>query len=389
MSTRHEFDRIPIIVQWDEKAKFKETYGGRGDRVTLEGQLLKPKDAPASKTALLAMHPSGLLNMLPMMNALAAAGIPILCGGSRYPKNDTALIMEKVAMDMGAYVRHLKEKLGYEKVVLMGWSGGGSLSLFYQSEAEDPSITHTPAGDECDLTAAKLLPADGIMQVATHVARSITLTEWMDASILDENDPDKRDPSLDIFSGEHGAPLSADFISRYRAAQIARSKRIDDWVWDRLEKLKTNPRGEMERCFVVHGTKADIRWVDPAIDPNDRIPNWTSSGAPGEVNMSPAGLGRYSSLRSWLSQWSFTHSRADGPKCASRTNVPVLVVENSADEVCTPSHLQRIYDGIKHNDKEKHLIKGATHYYFDQRDKLAESVGVCADWLRRKNFIDA
>jgi hypothetical protein len=214
MSTRHEFDRIPIIVQWDEKAKFKETYGGRGDRVTLEGQLLKPKDAPASKTALLAMHPSGLLNMLPMMNALAAAGIPILCGGSRYPKNDTALIMEKVAMDMGAYVRHLKEKLGYEKVVLMGWSGGGSLSLFYQSEAEDPSITHTPAGDECDLTAAKLLPADGIMQVATHVARSITLTEWMDASILDENDPDRRDPSLDIFSGEHGAPLSADFISR-------------------------------------------------------------------------------------------------------------------------------------------------------------------------------
>jgi len=387
--TRYEFDRVPVIVQWNETATFKETYGGRGDRVTLEGQLLRPKNAPPSKTALLCMHPSGLLNMLPMMNALAASGIHVLCGGSRYPKNDTALIMEKVAVDMGAYVRYLKEQLGFEKVVLGGWSGGGSLSLFYQSEAEDPSITHTPAGDECDLTAAKLLPADGIMQIATHVARSITLTEWMNASILDENDPDKRDPSLDIFSGEITAPLSADFIARYRAAQIARSKKIDAWVWDRLEALKKNPRGEMERCFVVHGTKADIRWVDTAIDSNDRKPNWTQSGNPGEVSMSPAGLGRYSSLRSWLSQWSFTHSRADGPKCAGRTNVPVLVVENSADEVCTPSHLQRIYDGIKHADKEKHLIKGATHYYFDQKDKLAESVGVCRDWLARKNFIDA
>lgn len=36
--------------------------------------------------------------------------------------------------------------MGYEKVVLCGWSGGGSLSALYQSEAEQPTITHTPAG---------------------------------------------------------------------------------------------------------------------------------------------------------------------------------------------------------------------------------------------------
>jgi len=28
-----------------------------------------------------------------------------------------------------------------------GWSGGGALSLFYQAEAEDPRVTHTPAGE--------------------------------------------------------------------------------------------------------------------------------------------------------------------------------------------------------------------------------------------------
>ena len=43
----------------------------------------------------------------------------------------------------------------------MGWSGGGSLSLFYQAQAERPSITHTPAGDPYDLTDARLQKVDG------------------------------------------------------------------------------------------------------------------------------------------------------------------------------------------------------------------------------------
>jgi len=30
---------------------------------------------------------------------------------------------------------HARDVLGYRKVVLVGWSGGGSLSLFYQAQA--------------------------------------------------------------------------------------------------------------------------------------------------------------------------------------------------------------------------------------------------------------
>jgi pimeloyl-ACP methyl ester carboxylesterase len=43
--------------------------------------------------------------------------------------------MEKVAIDMAAWVKDARAR-GYEKVILVGWSGGGSLSLFYQAEAE-------------------------------------------------------------------------------------------------------------------------------------------------------------------------------------------------------------------------------------------------------------
>ena len=48
-------------------------------------------------------------------------------------------------------------------VVLLGWSGGAPLALFYHSQAERSSVTHTPAGDPADLSAAGLIPAVGII----------------------------------------------------------------------------------------------------------------------------------------------------------------------------------------------------------------------------------
>ena len=90
------------------------------------------------------MHPTSTLNLLPMPTALAARGHHVLCASSRYPKNDSALIMEKVVLDLAAWVRWAREEAGYAKVVLVGWSGGGSLSLLYQAEAEQPTITADP-----------------------------------------------------------------------------------------------------------------------------------------------------------------------------------------------------------------------------------------------------
>lgn len=389
MSAPFEVERIPFFLHWQETSAFKETYAGAMDTIVVEGQHLKPK-GKESKTVLVFMHPTGTMNLLPMPNALAAAGIPCLTCGSRYPHNDSALIMEKVVLDLGRYIRYAKEKLGYEKVILAGWSGGGSLSMFYQSQAEKPWIEATPAGDPVDVKGAGLIPADAVLQLAAHVSRAITLTEWLDASITDERDPDKRDPELDLYdpSNPNQAPYTEDFLNRYRAAQIARSEKIDNWVKDTLDGLKRTGRVNEEFAFVVHGTMADPRWLDPAIDANDRKgPNWCYMGEPKIVNMMPAGLARYCSLRGWLSQWSYLESRADGPKCAGDITVPALVVENSADDACTPSHAARILAGIGHDDKEFHRIDGATHYYIGQPDKLAEAVSLVSGWLQRKNLL--
>jgi pimeloyl-ACP methyl ester carboxylesterase len=384
---KYEIDRLPVTIVFQDTSGFKETYGGSQNLVVCEGQFLKPKDAPSSKCIVIFMHPTGTMNYLPMPMALARAGVPVMTCGSRYPHNDSALIMEKVVLDLGRYVRHAKEVLGFERVILAGWSGGGSLSLLYQSQAEKPWIEDTPAGDPVTLVAAGLIPADGIMQLAAHVSRAITLSEWIDPAILNETDPSERDPDLDIYAEvpAHSAPFGAAFQTLYRLRQQKRVEAITADVQQRLADFRKRGQNQAEHCFVVHGTMADLRWLDPTIDANQRRPNWCYMGDPKTVNMSPAHLARFTSLRSWMSQWS-PLSRGDGPKCAGDVTVPALVLENMADDACTPSHAARILAGFTKVKPDFYQIDGAGHYYLGQPDLAAIAVGHIKDWLLRNDF---
>jgi pimeloyl-ACP methyl ester carboxylesterase len=355
----------------------------------LEGQRLVPREKP-SDTVFVFMHPATTLQLLPMPTALANAGLHVLCAGSRYAKNDAPLIMEKVAYDLGQYIRHARETLGYRKVVLVGWSGGGSLSLFYQGQAERPTITHTPAGDPYDLTAANLSPADGIIFIAAHLSRAETLTEWIDPSVRDELHPDDRDLAFDIYDAKcpDKPPFSADFVTTFRAAQRARNAKITNWALDTLDVLKRRSDGEMERAFVVHRTMSDVRWIDPAIDPNGRKPNWCFLGDPRIANSAPAGLARYSSLRSWLSQWSYEKSNAKGPLNAALVKkTPVLQIVNQADDAVPATHNPAIRAALATKDKEYVEIEGATHYYSNQPAQLAECIAAVTGWSRRKGLL--
>ncbi|MDH3232738.1 MAG: lysophospholipase [Alphaproteobacteria bacterium] len=387
-TTSYEYDREPFLIVFDESSAIKETYAGQLGKIVLEAHRLAPRGVPA-KLVMIFMHPIGGTQYLPMLAAFAKAGIHVISCNSRYPRNDSALIMEKVAADLGACVRHAREKFGYQTVVLGGWSGGGSLSLFYQSQAEAPTITQTPAGDAYDLTAAGLIPADAVMLLAAHTSRAKTLTEWLDPSISDETDSFSRDPALNIYdpANPNQPPYDTAWLETYRAAQIARNRRITDWVQSLLAEGKKREGETFEHCFVVHGTMADPAWLDPAIEPNGRKPGWCMMGDPKMVNDAPAGLARFCTLRSWLSQWSYDLSNADGPESAKRITVPALMIENSADDGCLPHHNRRFWDAIGHTDKEKHVIEGANHYYFGQPDKAGEAVALCRDWLQRRGFL--
>lgn len=370
-----------------DKSRLKEVYGGPTGQVFVECMRVRP-DVGESKTVILFSHPVGGGSFLPLVSALARAGRHVIYCNPRYRGNDTALIMEKCVLDLGACIADLKTRFGYEKVVLGGWSGGGSLSLFYQDQAQTPTITHTPAGDEVDIVGAGLQAADGVLLLAAHISRSVTMTEWLDPSILDEARPFERDVSLNLYDPgfPETAPYSPEFVRRFRQAQIDRNRRITAWAKNQLAGLKAAGDLDAERCFVVQGTMSDVRWTDPSQDPSDRRPYTCYLGDPKIVNDGPVGLGRFTTLRSWLSQWSYDESRANGVVNAGRISCPVLVVNNTADLACTPSHAQRLFDAVASADKSLVHIEGADHYYAERPDLLPRATAAIGEWLDARGF---
>ena len=374
--------REPYGFVHADNSRLKETYGGPSGQVFVECMRIRPDSGEAS-TVIVFSHPIGGGAFLPLVSALARAGHHIIYCNPRYRGNDTALTMEKCVLDLGACIADLKTRFGYARIVLGGWSGGGSLALFYQDQAEHPTITHTPAGDAVDIAGARLHPADAILLLAAHISRSVTMTEWLDPSILDEDQPGVRDRDLNIYDPEcpNQPPYNAKFVERFRSGQIARNRRITARVQGQLAALKAQGDPDAEFCFTVHGTMADVRWLDPAQDPSDRRPGICYLGDPRIANDGPVGLGRFTTLRSWLSQWSYDESRANGLHNAARITCPVLVVTNTADLACTPSHAVRLFAAVGSADKAFVEIKDADHYYAERPDLLPRAVKAVADWL--------
>lgn len=332
-----------------------------------------------SRTAVAVVHPSSNFLGHYLLAPLAARGVDAVGLNTRYLGNDSTLIMENCVLDVGAAVGFLRER-GYERVVLIGNSGGGGLAAYYQSQAEAPSVRHTPAGDPPDLRAAALPPADALVELMAHPGRAIVYSEWLDPAVLDEHDPSRREPDLDMFDARHGPPYGAGFLARYREAQLARNRRITAWVRERLAELATTPDQAQDLPFVVHGTVADPRFLDVTIDPSDREPG-TLWGPPAQANLLPATLGHHTSLRSWLSQWSVDDSHCHGPRHLARTSIPTMVGYATADQVCFPSHARSLFDAVPHDAKRLLAVEGGTHYLQGQPELVGHVADSIVGWL--------
>ena len=378
-SSSKTFTRVTIKIAFPDNSMADERYGGIGTIAFLEGELLKPKTQ--SKTVFIFMHPSGVQNLLPMPMAMARSGLHVVTCTSRYPNNDSCLIMEKVLIDLSECIKHMKKHFGYEKIVLAGWSGGGSLSSFYQAQAESKNrITCTPAGDAIDLSG--LVPADGLLILAAHTSRAKIFTEWIDPAVMDESDPTVRDLELDLWDprNPNKPPFTKEYIARFRQAQVDRNRRITRWAVAKLREVESQSqlgkdtwkRSNRDHPFVVRCTQADLRRIDVNLEPNGRVP--TSLEELAAENHSPVGLARFTTCRSWLSQWSYDLSNADGVSSLRNVSVPVLVLENGSDHLVPNSHPQQMYQAIPHNNKLYIRAEGATHYYYKQKELMAEVI---------------
>lgn len=335
------------------------------------------------KVAVMFCHPTANFLGHYALAGLAARGLGAVGLTTRYVGNDTSLIMENCLLDMGTMVDHLYAR-GYEKVVLVGNSGGASIVPYYQAQAARPTVTEPPGGGP-DLTTAGLRPGDALVFLNAHPSRARLSTEWLDPAILDELQPFERDASLDMYHPDNRPPYTPDFIERYRAAQMARNRRISAWAEAGLAQLRSadhSPNGLDDLAFVVHGTAADLRFLDGNIDPSDRQIGVTLWGPPTVANYMPAGISRVSTMRSWLNQWSLDHTNGDSLRWLGEIDVPILIELGTADPTVMPQMAQQMYDAsVVSPQRDLHYIAGATHYFEGQPELLDEALDVMTSWI--------
>ena len=275
-----ELEHNLLAAPQAEHAKV-EIYSGvaRLARTVWGSEVRRPGPVPAAPWSCGATPPR-TSSVTTRCRASGERGVGAIGLTTRYVGNDTALILENCLLDIGAMVRFLRER-GYEKVVLVGNSGGASIVPYYQAQAVNPTITAPPGGGP-DLTTAALPPVDGIVMFNAYPSRACCRTEWLDPAIVSEQRPFERDALLDMYDPDNGPPYSDEFVTRYRDAQRARNRRISTWAEDQLRALAAPdhfPAGLDDIAFVVQGTPADLRFLDGTIDPSDRIVGTSLWGA--------------------------------------------------------------------------------------------------------------
>jgi hypothetical protein len=347
-------------------------------------------------TVVCLMHPRANFSRHYAVPALLEAGFAVLCENSRWLNNDATLIHERVLLDVAEGLSKARER--YERVVLIGNSGGGSLYTFYLSQANAPTgarLTETAAGEPLDLNRFDLPGADAIVYLAAHPGEGWFLQNAIDPSLLSEGDPFSSDPKLDLYDPANGfAPppqssrYAPEFLARYRAAQRARIERIDALALARIARKRAareagDLRGAMATEFLlVYRTDADPRAVDLSLDPSQRDYGSLWGRRPDLINYGPVGFARVVSPEAWLSTWSATHSRAEISATGRRMTLPALVLDYAGDNAIYPRDTEHIVGSLGSKQVERRTIAG-DHYGFPTeggRDAALEEV---VAWLRK------
>jgi pimeloyl-ACP methyl ester carboxylesterase len=331
-------------------------------------------------TAFIATHYNVDFTEHYLASYLAERGFGFLGWNTRFRGDEATFLLDHALAEIGVGVRWLREQAGAEQVVLLGNSGGGSLMAAYQSQAVEPNVV--PVADMHPLPALADLPAaDLFVALAAHSGRPEVLTSWLDPSVTDETDPLSVDPALDPYNRANGPPFAADFQARYRAAQRARNERVTKWALTELDRL-TGTRAR-DRLFTLPRTWADLRMIDPAIEPSDRRPHWCYAGDPMRANYGVFGIGTVSTLRTWLSMWSLRTSQCTAAPHLARITVPSLVIHATADTGVHDSDARSLFDGLAAADKTLELIQ-ADHYLQEPAGARADAADLIAAWVRRR-----
>jgi len=378
-----------------------------------------PDKHPAPRVAVVCIHPRVDFTRHYAFPRLLAAGFGCLGASSRHPNNDCDTVHEEIVLDVAACVNFLRER-GVATVVLLGNSGGGSLSALYQAQARLPAeqrIAAAPSGAPTLLPKLELSPADALIWVAAHPGQGRVLGACIDPAVTEEADPLATDPALDMYDPANGfadppawSEYRDDFVARFREAQRARVARLDKRAHEllarRLEAVHASKRAgfsslpaveqrrimrqrHLEQVMVVYRTMANPSYVDERLDPSQRPYGSLLSDRPDLMNMRYLGFARTCTPRAWLSTWSAASSNADMVKNVAGITEPSLLVSARADREIYPSAHRAVAEAMASDDKTALMIDGAGHYFepafgesnAPHREQLMDSV---VAWLEQR-----
>ena len=373
------------------------------------------------KTCVIMAHPRAEFGHHYSIPYWVAAGYAAFAHNTRYLNNDSTMLHENILLDLAAAMKYLREEEGFQHIVMLGNSGGGSLFSYYDAQARAPKgsrVASPPGGGPPDLNKYDFPTADGFIVLAAHPGQGLVLMSCLDAAVVDENDPIASDPELDMYDERNGfktppaeSRYSQEFLARYRAAQRARCARIDAiarrYIADandaraamRVDSFKDQPtstRHFIERramaptMMFVYRTQANPNYLDLSIDPSERAVGSIISARPDMANYVVFGLGRIVTPDAWLSTWSGLSSYARTNLNLPKVTVPTLVVGANGDQDIFISDVKAEYEASGAKDKQLAFIEGADHFMRaggtkanlgDPRPRLMK---VLVDWTRER-----
>jgi hypothetical protein len=186
--------------------------------------LYRPTSAtPNDSTALIVVHQIPIDAELPCPE-LAQRGFTVVC------TDETGATWDQLAQGIGYGVSYARSLAGVRHVVLLGWSGGGSMVAYYQNVAENGvAVCRVPERlDPCTGSLARLPRADGVVFLDAIPGLAFSFMSALDPATLNPDGlTNQHNSSLYLFSQRNGynadpnqsSKYSPSFITRYTRAQ--------------------------------------------------------------------------------------------------------------------------------------------------------------------------
>jgi pimeloyl-ACP methyl ester carboxylesterase len=354
----------------------------------VKGALYKPDAGQAPHVAVLLIHRTSNFLSHIATTELARRGFLVLAMNPRSDNNEAAVHFEENALDIKSGLEFLRRQPGITRIVLLGHSGGGPATSFYEAVAEKgPSYCQGPGKlVECDNALAGLPHADGLVLVDAHPGVSVNGLRSLNPAVVDERDSRKIDPDLDPFNPANGydprQPRYSDaFKRKYFIGQAARMNRLID-----LARAAIASKDD-DVFVVVRGEGARLMELDPSIhhrtlEPRKLLRNDGTVVTQVVESVRPIGRGseaqnasfssgtRLLTARSFLSanairardsmdDINWCSSNNSTPCALGAISIPLLVTAMGAHYFIRDNEIH--YEMAASADKDFVVVEGATH----------------------------